>query len=272
MMPARLQGTSKSRDALVIPTDRITADPDQPREDFDPDAIARLAQSLKTRGQLQPIRVRWDEGSGNYIVVTGERRWRAATLAGLPALSCVVHEAPVEPAELLAMQLVENALREDLRPIEQAKAYTRLIETHGWSGNQLAKELHIPQSCVAQALALLRLPEDVQARVEVGELAPRTAYEVSKAGEPQAQRELAEQVVAGRLTGDQAAAVVKARKLGKAKAEPGGRREFKYPDGAKVAVTLPPGTSGDTAYLEMLQRAVKDVRAAIKQAGPSQAA
>jgi ParB family transcriptional regulator, chromosome partitioning protein len=265
-MPTRLQGTTKSRDALVIPTDRIAPDPGQPREEFDPDGIARLAESLKARGQLQPIRVRWDEEKGTYVLIMGERRWRAAVQAGLPTMSCVVHDAPIAPAELLALQLVENALREDLKPIEQAKAYERLMETHGWSGNQLAKELHIPQSCVSQALALLRLPDDVQDRVEAGELAPRTAYEVSKVAEPEAQRELAEQVVAGKLTGEQAAAVVKARKLGKTMVDPGGRREFKYPDGAKVSVTLPPGTSGSSAYLAIVQRVVKDLKAEVRDA------
>src|SRR5262245_8129818 len=80
---ARWDGVSKVKNAALIPLDKIAVDPDQPREEFDPDALARLADSLKGRGQLQPIRVRWDGGKGAYVIVCGERRWRAAKMAGL---------------------------------------------------------------------------------------------------------------------------------------------------------------------------------------------
>ena len=163
---SREQGVARSKDALVIPIEKIQPDPDQPREEFEPEALDRLAESLKVRGQLQPIRVRWDEGRGAYVIIIGERRWRAAVQASLPTMSCVVHDGSVDSGELLALQLVENALREDLKPVEQAKAFRRLMEANGWSGNQLAKELAVPQSAVAQALALLKLPDEVQARVE----------------------------------------------------------------------------------------------------------
>src|SRR4051794_38385479 len=126
--PARLQGLARSQNAAEIPVDRIERAPERPREDFNEEGLERLAQSLKTRGQLQPIRVRWDEGRGVYIIVCGERRWRAARMAGLSTLSCVIMDRPAEPGELLALQLVENALREDLRPIEQARAYKALLE------------------------------------------------------------------------------------------------------------------------------------------------
>src|SRR4051812_5207719 len=144
-VPARDQGVARSKHAVEIPVDRIQADPDQPREEFDEEALDRLAESLRSKGQLQPIRVRWDEGRGAYVIVMGERRWRAAIKAGLATLSCVVHQGPVDPGELLALQLVENAVREDLKPIEQAKAYRKLQELYGWSGNRLAKELAVPQ-------------------------------------------------------------------------------------------------------------------------------
>jgi len=257
---------TKVRDALLIPTDKIQRDDDQPREEFDEAALERLAESLRTRGQLQPIRVRWDEGRGAYLLVLGERRWRAATMAGIATMSCIVHDGPVESPELLALQLVENALREDLKPVEQAKAYRRLMDAHGWSGNQLARELSVDQAAVSRTLALLSLPATVQAQVEAGELAPRTAYEISKLPDPDAQVELADQAVASGITRDQVQATVKARKLGKAKAEPGAKREYKYPDGAKVTVTLPPGMAGTAAYLEMLRRAVKDTQAEARAA------
>ena len=100
---------------------------------------------------------------------------------------------------------------------------------------------------------------------------PGPGYELSKLGDADAVRELADQAAAGNLPLGQATAVVKARRLGKAGAAPGGRREFKYPDGAKVAITLPPGMEGDAAYLDMIQRVAKELRAGLKQAGTGRA-
>ena len=91
--PARLEGVRGDRSAAWVAVDRIERDPDQPREEFDQDALAHLAESLKTRGQLQPIRVRWDEGRGVYVVLAGERRWRAAKMGGLLELQCVIHDS-----------------------------------------------------------------------------------------------------------------------------------------------------------------------------------
>ena len=133
--------------------EKIAPDPDQPREEFDEEALGRLAESLRTRGQLQPIRVRWDEGSEQYMIVVGERRWRAARMAGIALAGAVVVEGPIPPADLLAIQLVENCLREDLKPIEQARAFKALMEQNGWSARQVARELSIDHTGVARALA-----------------------------------------------------------------------------------------------------------------------
>jgi ParB family transcriptional regulator, chromosome partitioning protein len=184
---ARMNGASRSKNAMEIALDRIVPDPNQPREEFEPEALARLADSLKTKGQLQPCRVSWSEDRGLYVIQVGERRWRAARMAGLATLSCVVADTPLEPGELLAIQLVENCVREDLKPIEQAKAYRTLMDQAGWSGNRLAQELGIAQSRIVHALALLELPEGIQERVEQGSLPPSTAYEISKAPDRETQ-------------------------------------------------------------------------------------
>jgi ParB/RepB/Spo0J family partition protein len=162
--PARWQGVQKTAGAVEIPVTMIARDPDQPREEFADEALDRLAASLKARGQLQPIRVRWDEGRGVYMILVGERRWRAAQRAGLATLSAVVTEAPLEPADRLVLQLVENCLREDLQPIEQAKAFRALIAAHGWSVRRLAEELAITHSTVVRALALLDCPRPCRRR------------------------------------------------------------------------------------------------------------
>jgi ParB family transcriptional regulator, chromosome partitioning protein len=192
---ARMAGVARSKSALEIPLEKIERDPAQPREEFDEEALGRLADSIRARGVLQPIRVRWSEDRGRYVLIAGERRWRAAQRAGLATMTAIVVEGETTPAELLAIQVTENLLREDLNPIERAKAFRTLMDLNGWSGNQLAKELGIAQSGIVQALALLDLPSPVQEQVEQGTLPPATAYEISKVEDPAAQAELATQVV-----------------------------------------------------------------------------
>lgn len=208
--PRRLDGVRGDRSSAWIAADRIDRDPDQPREEFEPDALARLAESLRTKGQLQPIRVRWDEGRGVYVILAGERRWRAARMAGLAELQCVIHDGDDSPEERIALQLVENALRDDLRPVEQARAYRRLMDARGWSMTELAGELGVHQTSVARALALLDLPCTVQERVERGDLAPSAAAEIARLSDPAEQGAVAAAVVEQGLSRAEVADVVRA--------------------------------------------------------------
>lgn len=205
-----------ARGAAEIPLGRIDRDPAQPREEFDPDALERLAESIRGRGLLQPIRVRWNESAGRYILVCGERRWRAAQMAGLATATAVIHEGSAAPEEWLALQLVENCLREDLRPIEQARAYRALMDARGWTATDLARELSITHAAISRALAILGTPAAVQDLVETGALSPTAAYEVSKVADPREQAELAQQAAAEgwtiRQISEAARAVVPARK------------------------------------------------------------
>ena len=194
------QGVKRSKNAAEIETSRIRPDPNQPREVFDDEAIARLAESLKSRGQIQPIRVRVDEPSGVYLIVCGERRWRASLLAELPTMTCVIADGPVSSADLLAMQLVENLLREDLQPVEQAKAYRALMTANVWSVRQLARELRsTTRWCSGRCRCSTCRP-----RSRIGSSAAScsatSAYEVSKLeGDPEVQAQVAAAVVAGGL-------------------------------------------------------------------------
>jgi ParB family chromosome partitioning protein len=208
--PARLEGVRGDRSSAWIAIDRIERDVDQPREEFDEDGLARLAESLKTRGQLQPIRVRWDEGRETYVLLAGERRWRAAQIAGLAELQCVIHEGALTADERLALQLVENALRDDLKPVEQARAYRKLMETRGWTMTELATELGLHQTSIGRALTLLELPCTVQEQVEQGALAPSTAVEIAKIPDPEGQRVVAGEAIASGLSRSEVAAVVQA--------------------------------------------------------------
>jgi ParB family chromosome partitioning protein len=193
-------------------------------------------------------------------------------MAGLTTLSCIVVEGDLGDAERLSIQLIENALREDLRPIEQARAYQQLMEANGWSGNQLAKELHVAQAGVAKALALLNLPAPVQAQVDRGELPASVAYEVSRLEQPEEQAELAARVVAEKLTRDQVVDVVKARKEGRGARVPStGRTEFRLRDGCKVTVAGLPDDDPETVVAR-LKEALKAAQARAREAASERAA
>jgi ParB family chromosome partitioning protein len=207
-------GCTRIKDALAIEIGRIMPDPNQPRKEFDEAALDELAASLKARGQLQPTRVRWDETSQKWTIIAGERRYRAAIRAGLPTLACVEARGNLTPEDILEDQLVENCVREDLRPLEQARAYKALMQRRGWSYRELGEFLHISKGKIAKAVALLELPEPVQELVEQGTLAPNTAYEVSRLETSADQVELARQVVEEGLSADDTSKVVKSRKLG----------------------------------------------------------
>jgi ParB family transcriptional regulator, chromosome partitioning protein len=210
--PAHLQGVSRNKDAAFIPTEKIGADPTQPREEFDEDELQKLAESLQSRGQLQAITVYWEESRGLYVIVCGERRWRAAKLAGIPTMTATILARAPEAGERLALQCIENLLRSDLRPMEEAKAYRQLMTLNGWNAAQLSRELAVSESKVTRAMALLELPESVQTQVEGGILPPATAYEISKIEDQAEQAELAARVVNEKLSRQDTARVVRERK------------------------------------------------------------
>lgn len=255
--PARWQGVTKSKNAAEIPADRIDRDPNQPREEFDEDALARLASSLKTRGLLQPIRVRWDEGRGVYLIVCGERRWRAAKMAGLATVSAIVMDRQVSPDELLALQMIENCVREDLRPVEQARAYKTLIERNGWTVRQAAEELAVNHSAVVRSLALLDLPVTAQSDIERGTLLPSAAYEIAKVDDQAEREQLARRAVEEKLT---YAEVKAAREQKSTKPRPR-KLEHKDRNGCTVIVTVPDGLDDEDAFAAH-QRALKEWRKA----------
>lgn len=134
----------------------------QPRQHFEQSALEELADSVKRHGVLQPIVVR-KHPKGNYEIVAGERRWRAAEIAGLKSVPCVVSE--VADKDLLTLALVENIQREDLNAIEEAESYKRLHEEQGLSQEQIAKAVGRERSTVTNALRLLKLPISVQNQV-----------------------------------------------------------------------------------------------------------
>jgi ParB family chromosome partitioning protein len=159
--------SSGQRSIQLLEIARISPHPDQPRRHFDVAALDELAESIATRGVIQPIVVR-PAGNDRFQIVAGERRWRAAQKAQLHRIPAIVRD--FSEAETLEIALVENIQREDLNPIEEAQAYRRLIDQFSHSQDALARLVGKSRSHVANLMRLLELPDDVQHLVMTGRL------------------------------------------------------------------------------------------------------
>ena len=241
-------GRRPLRNVGRVDVDQVVPDPDQPRAAFSDEALDRLAASIRDRGQLTPVRVRWSADLGKWVIIAGERRWRATRRAGLPALDCVFVDGDLSRGELLSQQLIENLLREDLRPVEEARAFRELLALNGWTGKQLADALRVPASKVTRSLALLDLPDDLQHRVEAGGLPARAAYEIAKLGDDGQRRELAEVVRERGLTVEDTRDAVRSRR-GRAAPKPRGTRE-KFATGNGIHVMVSAGRTLSDAEIE----------------------
>ena len=153
-------------DLTRLPLREIEPDPDQPRKNFDEDAMAALAESIGENGLLQPIAVRAKKTGPGYVIIAGERRWRAARMAGLDEVPVLIKEVTDEQAAALA--LIENLQREDLDPIEVAEGCKKLIERYGLTQEEAAKRLGKSRSAITNAMRLLNLPEYVRDQVRTG--------------------------------------------------------------------------------------------------------
>jgi len=164
-LKALIPDTPKARSGLAeIHLDQLHANPEQPRRFFDKAALAELADSIRKHGVLQPLLVSEDV-AGGYVVIAGERRWRAARAAGLKTVPAVIRER-LDARDELALALVENIQRRDLSALEEARAFEHLRSEHGLSQAEIADQVGRDRSTVANALRLLRLPEAIQELVE----------------------------------------------------------------------------------------------------------
>ena len=178
--------------AATLPLREIEPDPEQPRKKFDEEALSGLAASIQENGLLQPIAVRPKRIGTGYLIIAGERRWRAARLAGLTEVPVLIKDVTDEQAAALA--LIENLQREDLDPIEVAEGCRQLIEKYGLTQETAAKRLGKSRSAVTNSLRLLGLPEDVRARVSDGTLSAGHAKVLLGLPEPNLIRAAAQEV------------------------------------------------------------------------------
>jgi ParB family transcriptional regulator, chromosome partitioning protein len=170
------RGLGRGLDALIpratiglreVPVGDIRPNPWQPRTHFDEQDLQELAQSIREHGVLQPVLVS-QQPDGSFQLITGERRWRAVQLAGMPTVPAMVKEAT--PQASLEMALVENIQRRDLNPLEEAHAYRQLLDEHGLTQDKLAQRIGKSRVAVTNTLRLLHLPEEVRQALADGSI------------------------------------------------------------------------------------------------------
>lgn len=203
-MKLQRKGEFLSTRVQYIPLGRIRPNPQQPRRSFDEEGLAELAASIRSCGILQPLTIR-RAGEG-YELVAGERRLRAARIAGLREVPCLVAQVGEEDSALLA--LMENLQRRDLDCWEEAQAIARLISRYGLSQEEAARRLGRAQPTVANKLRLLRLPEDVRALLRENGLTERHARALLRLQDPEVQRRAAGDMVRRGMNVAQAEAYV----------------------------------------------------------------
>lgn len=195
----KLLGTKRNLNSKHIQLTRIVAK-EQVRKHFDQKELEELAQSLKTVGQQTPILVYWSDADDRYVIIAGERRFRAAQLAGIATLTCQIHPHKPTDAELVELQYVENAQRSGLSPIEEAESYKRLQELMGYSANQLAQRIGKDQTTVSRSLKLLTLSEELKSEIHNGKIPVSIAREIVKLESSEAQAQMAKEYLAGTIT------------------------------------------------------------------------
>lgn len=200
----------------LVPIERISPNPDQPRKQFKKEDLDDLAASIREKGVLQPLIVRARDG-GNYEIVAGERRWRAAQMAQLHALPVIVRE--FSDIEVLEVAIIENIQRADLNAAEEAAGYKQLMDRFGHTQEKMAEALGKSRSHIANLLRLLNLPAPVLELLRDGSISAGHARALIPAQDP---LKLAQQVIKGGLSVRATEALVKRELSGEPKAKPTG--------------------------------------------------
>lgn len=203
-------GGSDGREYFLCPIDFIEANPDQPRKDINDTALAQLSASIQEKGILLPLVVCEHGGEGRYQIIAGERRWRAAKMAGLDEVPVLVKD--VAPLDRLELALIENIQRQDLNPLEEAEAYLRLVKEFNLTQEEVARRVGKERSTVANALRINQLPAFAKEDLVRGVLSMGHARVLLSVGDEASMRELRNEIVQQGLTVRQAEALAQKQK------------------------------------------------------------
>lgn len=189
--------THRSTGVKVVPVDRIESNPEQPRLAFDEATLNELAASIREHGVLQPILVR-PVDENRFQLIAGERRWRAAKIAGLMAIPALVED--IDDSTALEISIIENLQREDISPLDEAAMYDRMIREHGYSIRRLAEKLGKDKGYLENRLRLADAPVEVRELVSLRKDTLSHAYELMKVADPRKRKKLADQVARNELS------------------------------------------------------------------------
>ena len=203
---------SQEAGSVLLPISQVEPGLNQPRKRFDEEALADLASSIEEHGIIQPLTVR-RLSTGYYQIIAGERRWRAAKLAGRKEVPVVIIEA--DDRKVMELGLIENLQREDLNPAEEARGYRTLMEEYGLTQDQVARQMGKSRPAVANTLRLLALPDELMELLEDGSLSAGHARAILALPSPALQREAAKKVIKDQLSVRQTEALVKVMQKGK---------------------------------------------------------
>ena len=205
------QGPEADGSLRQLPLQKVEPNPDQPRRDFNEEELQALADSIGEHGILQPLTVREMPHSGYYQIIAGERRWRAARMAGLTEVPALVIEA--DDRQAMELALIENLQRQDLNPVEEAQGYHSLLEDYGLTQEEAARRVGKSRPAVANALRLLNLEADILEQIRSGTLSPGHARAILSLKDGKKRQEAAQKIVSLDLSVRQAEALC--RSLGR---------------------------------------------------------
>ncbi|MCC6805803.1 MAG: ParB/RepB/Spo0J family partition protein [Deltaproteobacteria bacterium] len=270
----RIEGTTRLGGAVTVSLTRIERDPNQVRQEMDlgSDEMKELAESISAHGILQPLTVFYDRPAEVYRIISGERRYHAAKLAGLESVPCLVRDRPPTGAEITQLQLIENLHRKGMSPLDEAAAYRALNESHNLKLDEIAKQVGKSKAHVSKALRLSNLPDDIKSAVSTSKqgenaLSFEHLYEVAKKTSPDEQRALFEKIRTGGLN------VRELRKEVEGEKKPAGGRpryishKYSDPEGEFWLVVHFKKTKASPADVELaLKKALADAQRAQQRA------
>jgi len=219
----QMKPESQKENVFYVEVNKIRPNPDQPRQDFDGEGLKELSRSIRKYGILQPLLVTKVEEQNNrglnvyYQLIAGERRLRAAKLAGLPHVPVVVRDDFDDKSAKLEIAIIENVQRKDLNPMEEAEAYDRLMKEFRLTQQDVATKVGKSREVVANAVRLINLPKDIKESLRAGVLTRAHARALLAFNDESTQREVYGQIIGGRLSSKEVEQIASASKPSKSK-------------------------------------------------------